>query len=136
MYKPEKMREYMKDALYNSVAQGILKITFHHNWAIKFFWLISLSLTLGVCIWQIVLLILSFFESNVTTVTRSFYENPTKFPTVTICDKSFFTTDFGFEFVQETMRQNNIDFNDIFNGSNLSSDQVKDLLYLLSFYLF
>jgi len=128
MYKPARMREYMKDALYNSVAQGILKITFHHNWIIKIFWLLTLLLTLGVCIWQIVLLVFSFLEANVTTVTRSYYENPTKFPTVTICDKSFFTTDFGLEFVQETMRQNKIDFDGIFNASNLENDKVKACL--------
>jgi hypothetical protein len=125
MYTPGTMREYMKDALYNSVAQAILKITYHHNWIVKIFWLFMLLLTLGVCLWQIALSVFSYLEANVSTVTRAYYENPTKFPTVTICDKSFFTTDYGFEFVQETMRQNGFDYDEIFNASFLDQARVK-----------
>ena len=58
----------------------------------KYLWIIILVLLSGITFWSIVKIIFEYFNYEVVSKFTVTYENPTKFPTITICNNNPFTT--------------------------------------------
>ena len=80
------------------------------------FWLTCVSLF----IYYSIKSIFDYYAFEVTTKIRKKFEQPTIFPTITICNKNMFTTDFGIGVVEKTIDY--LQFPYIFNLS-ISLDQ-------------
>ena len=79
------------------------------------FWLTCVSLF----IYYSIKSIFDYYAFEVTTKIRKKFEQPTIFPTITICNENMFTTDFGIGVVEKTIDY--LQFPYIFNLSILQS---------------
>ena len=96
----------IKETLYNSTAQTIIKICQTKHQILKFFLLIFILTTSGICAYLIVDCIMTFLQFNVITTSRTYFETPSLFPTITICNYNIFSTDFAYNFLYKL----NVDF--------------------------
>ena len=91
------IKSLLKEVLYNSTAQAVLKILFTRSKLIKSIWIICLALTLSTCAPLLIRNLMSYFSFEVITTSRTIFETPTLFPKVTICNRNLFTTKYAFE---------------------------------------
>ncbi len=77
----------LKEVLYNSTAQAILKIKNTPHTLIKLFWSACLLFLCTYSSYAIIDSLLVYFSYQVFTITKTIYETPTLFPKVTICNK-------------------------------------------------
>lgn len=89
--------QLLKEVLYNSTAQAILKIKSTPHTLIKLFWSACLLILLAYSSYAIVDTLFIYFSYEVFTVTKTIYETPTLFPKVTLCNKNLFTTKYAYE---------------------------------------
>ena len=76
------IKSLLKEVLYNSTSQAILKIFFTRHKLIKFIWVICLIFTCSTCALLLLRNILSYFSFEVITTSRTIFETPTLFPKV------------------------------------------------------
>ena len=95
----------LKEVLYNSIAQAIIKIAQTPHKTLKVFLLVSVCASTGVCSFLVIKTLLAYFSYGVNTTSRTIFEEPTEFPMVTICNQSPFTTDYSLEFLQSVNSQ-------------------------------
>ena len=94
------VQELSKQILYNSSCQGLIKIFGHKQVLIKTLWVIFLIISTALCSYLVLTSIAEYLNFDVTTKIRKNKEDQTEFPTITICNKNFFTTDYAFEFLK------------------------------------
>ena len=119
------IQDKVKEVLYNSAAQGSIKIILSKNISIKILWTICLLATISICSYMVVEGVFAYFNYDVTTKIRYISEIPTRFPTVTICNKHRFSSWQAYDFL--TSKINKKETPDIFNISKIASvdKQVK-----------
>ena len=129
------IQDKVKEVLYNSAAQGSIKIVLSKNIPIKILWIVCLLATISICSYMVIEGVFAFFNYDVTTKIRYISEIPTHFPAVTICNKHRFSSSKGYEFLVNKINKKEIP--DIFNISKLPSvdKQVKIDTLLNSFNL-
>jgi len=101
--KPKLKREaivmrLVKETLYNSAAQALLKIYETPSKIVKLFWCVCLLGACSLCAYFVVESLVLFFSYEVSTKTRTYTETSSLFPKVTICNKNVFTTKYAFDF--------------------------------------
>ena len=84
---------------------------YENNLKAKMIWSLIFFFMVGFTFWLISLNILNFLKHEVVTKTEEIVHSPTLFPTVTICDNYPFTTDLGYNFVQNISKANNVSEN-------------------------
>ncbi len=112
------IKSLIKDTLYNSFAQAIFKILETQYFSLKGFIFFYITTSSGLCSYLILQLVMNYFNYDVSTTTRTFYEIPSKFPKVTICNTYPFTTQYAAEFLKQVNKEINAKQNvqiDIFN---------------------
>jgi len=114
-----KIKSLIKETLYNSLSQAIIKIIESPYFTLKSFLLICVLASSGICSYLILELILYYFSFGVNTTTRTLYETPALFPKVTICNVNPFTTQYSMEFIKKVNKElyPNID---IFNENQMN----------------
>ncbi len=80
-----------------STMHGVSKIFNSKNYLVKFMWTIFLFVCVGLFAHMAILSLLNYSRHDVTTKIRTIYERPTLFPTVTICNKNLYTTDYAID---------------------------------------
>ena len=97
---------------------------YENNLKAKMIWSLILFFMVGFTFWLLSLNILDFLKHEVLTKTEEIFSNPTQFPTVTICDNYPFTTDLGYNFVQNISKANNVsdNFSAIFQAKMKAAD--------------
>jgi hypothetical protein len=103
--KLEKEREnvliktLLKESLYNSLAQAIVKILQTPHYTLKL--LLSLFVLATSCLASFLVIksILDYFSYQVITTTRTIHEMPTEFPKITICNLNKYATKYAWEYV-------------------------------------
>ena len=117
--KPILIKSLIKETLYNSLAQAIIKIKESPYLTLKTFLLICVLALSGLCSYLIIELFLNYFSYGVNTTSRTLYETPALFPKVTICNVNPFTTQYAMEFLKEISQElyPNID---IFNENQMN----------------
>jgi hypothetical protein len=114
-----KLKGLIKETLYNSVAQAIIKIIETPYYTLKIFLFICVIASSGICSYLIIELIMGYLSYGVSTTSRTLYETPATFPKVTICNMNPFRTQYAVEFLKKINQQftNAID---IFNEVEMS----------------
>ena len=123
-------RNIAKEVLLNSTSHALPNILRNENIVIKTVWTITLLISTALCSYLCIQSIMSYYSYAVNTNTRRIYESPTLFPTISICTKQKYTTDYAIEFLKKIIIKNN--FEDIFNQTVY--DSYKHDISYLSFY--
>ena len=110
-------KNLIKETLYNSTAQAIIKILVTKNVSLKLFILFYLVLATGLSSYLIIESTLSYLNYQVYTTSTLIHEMPSQFPTITICNRLQFTTEKSFEFLKEINKEISPDIS-IFDSSN------------------
>ena len=98
--RKSQIKSILKEVLYNSTAQAILKIFNTRHKLIKIIWIICLVLTCSTCAPLIVKSLTRYFSYEVVTTSRTIYEAPALFPKITICNRNLFTTEYSAHFLE------------------------------------
>ena len=114
-----KMKSLIKETLYNSMAQAIIKILETPNFLLKVFLLACVILSTSLCSWLIVKLILDYLSYDVTTKLRALNDTPVLFPKITICNLNPFTSEFALGFLKQINRDSYPYF-DIFDETQMN----------------
>ena len=97
--------QLVKDILYNSLAQAIIKILQTPHASLKLVLFVCVALSSSLASYLIIKSVLSYFAYDVNTMTRIIFETPSPFPKITICNSNPFTTEFALEFLKEINRE-------------------------------
>ena len=120
--------DVLKEDLYNSYSQAIIKIALTPYLSLKLLLAISVALSSCLVSYLVISSIITFLSFGVSTTSRTIYENPTLFPKVTICNVNWFTTQFAFNFTKHGTKWSEI--------SNFSEKEQKKLGHNLTEILF
>jgi hypothetical protein len=97
----------LKEILYNSLCQAVIRLVQSPHLPLKLFLFIFIGLSNVLAAYYIIGSILSFLSFEVVTTTRTIYETPTLFPKITICNRNRFQTEFTLEFLKELNKKIN-----------------------------
>jgi hypothetical protein len=110
----------LKEILFNSLAQAILKIALTPYVVLKAI-LIFVLASIGFVSYLIMQTMLAFLEYNVSTTSRTIYKMPTLFPKVTFCNLNDSTTEYAYNLTQSN----------IYDGEFLSAYERKMIVHNL-----
>ena len=96
-HKKEFIKFLLKDVLYNSLAQAIIKIILTPYLIIKVFLGISVLVSTILTSYLVIQSIMTYLSYGVITTSRTIYENPASFPEVTFCNVNWRTTQYAYE---------------------------------------
>ena len=101
----------VKDYLYNSLAQALIKIFTSPHLVHKCLLILFVVWTSGLASYMVIKSILEYFNYGVTTTSRRIYETSTLFPKVTFCNVNKLTTSYAFNLSTQmkTFNENNLD---------------------------
>ena len=100
MTKREQIETLLKEVLYNSLAQAIIKIFLSPFLLIKVVLFLFVLGSIGCTSYLVISSIMTYFTYGVVASSRTLYETPTLFPKVTFCNYNFFTTKYGYDVIQ------------------------------------
>jgi hypothetical protein len=137
--RKELILKILRENLYNSTGQILLKVYESPIIIVKLFWLICIIIFTAICSYQVVMSIAGYLNFDVTTIRRRVVDLPELFPKITLCNKNIFTTDFSFQFLKQVINDHNDFLDDIFNETLMNSKNqnekyksVYDLKYTAS----
>ena len=107
----EKIKSLLKEVLYNSLAQAIIKIIQTHHLAIKLFLVLCVVCSSSLASYLVIESIMQNFTYGVTTTSRTIFETPTLFPKVTFCNYNRLGTWYAYD----SMRQGTLDVRSLSN---------------------
>jgi hypothetical protein len=126
-----KIKTLIKETLYNSLAQALIKIFDTPYFTLKTFLLIFVIISSGSCSFLVIQLIESYLNFGVSTTSRTLYETPARFPKVTICNVNPFTARHAVEFLKQINQDITLAI-DIFDESSLSHSNFTNKMSLLA----
>jgi len=88
----------IKEVLYNSLAQAVIKIILTPHLLIKAVLTVCVLCSTGLASYLVIQSIIEYFTYGVTTASRTIFETPTLFPKVTFCNVNKYTTEFAFNY--------------------------------------
>ena len=97
--KREQIKSLLKEVLYNSLAQAIIKIVLSPFLLIKCILFLFVLVSIGLTSYLVISSIMTYFTYGVSTTSRTIYETPTLFPKVTFCNANFVTTKYGYDVI-------------------------------------
>ena len=116
--------DILKEDLYNSLSQAIIKTIMTPFIALKIFLTISIILSSSLASYLVISATMTYINYGVFTESRTVYENPALFPKVTFCNLNWFTTQYAFNMTQMGIKWSEI--------SNFSNEEKKKLGHDLS----
>ena len=117
--KNEKVKNLLRDILYNSLAQAVIKLILTPHVVLKIFLIACVLASTGLASYLVIEAIMTFLEYGVSTTSRIIFENPTLFPKVTFCNVNWFTTEYAYKLTQTGLQWSQI--------MGLSKDEKKKL---------
>ena len=113
------LKKIIRDVLSNSTMHGLPNVIMSQSWSLKVMWFVFLFTSIGLFVKFSHKSISDFLDYEVTTKIRRIYETPTIFPTVSICNKNKFATDFGIDTIKQTIDY--FKYPDLFNITVVSN---------------
>ena len=113
------IKSLIKETLYNSLAQAIIKLIETPIFTLKVFLFLCVILSSGLCSYLIIELIISYLSFDVSTKSRTLYETPALFPKITFCNVNPFTAKNSMEYLKKLNRELHPEI-DIFNDEQIS----------------
>ena len=105
--KKEAIHLLLKEVLYNSFAQAILKLLQTPHVILKIILFLFVLTTFGITSYLVIESIMDYYSYEVSTTSRSFYENATPFPKVMFCNVNQFATQYAYNLTQANMSDGN-----------------------------
>ena len=102
--KKHKIKNVIKDVLYNSFAQALYKIFTTNHFILKTFLVIFVLASACLASYLVINVFINYFNYGVVTTTRTLNEIPSKFPQITICNYNMFTNSFRLMCVDKLFR--------------------------------
>ena len=87
---------FFKANVRNEFGIGIIKVVWHPRTVVKLFWLFSLLASFSASAYLIISNLMYYYEYEVITKVRNFYESPAQFPQVIVCNQNIITTQYGY----------------------------------------
>ena len=115
----DEIKAILKEVLYNSFSQAILKIILTPHILLKIFLLVFVLASTSLASILVIGSFMEYFAYKVSTTSRIIYENPTLFPKVTFCNVNWFTTEYAYNLTQMGVEWSEI--------MSLSIDEKKQL---------
>ena len=109
-------KKVAKEVLVNSTSHGIPNILRNDSLIIKLVWAFFFLLSTALCAYLVAQSILAYLSYEVNAKVRTIYESPAPFPTIIICNKERYSTDFALEYIKQLIIDKN--YTDIFDESN------------------
>ena len=110
----KRIQDTVSDAIKSSTGHGCPNILKSKIISIKIMWSFFTALSMGICTYLIIESILSYFKYEVTTKTRVVNEYMSIFPTITVCNLNYFTSNDSVKFIKDLqMVMNSQDINPI-----------------------
>ena len=103
------IKQTLYEATQSTTAHGLPNIFRCENILLKLMWIVCTIGSTYYCIYSIVQSVNAYFQWGVVTQIQTFYENPTEYPTITMCNANLVTTYDGLEFVSQVLKNNSID---------------------------
>ena len=119
------LKSLLKERLYNSVSQSLVKIFETPHFAIKIYLFVCVIASSGLSSYLVIEAFIDFFSYGVTTTTRTLYENPAVFPKVTVCVQASFATQYALEFLKQVNAKVNSSI-DIFDAKQMKNTSFDD----------
>jgi hypothetical protein len=117
-------KKVIKNVLSRSTMHGLSRILKSHSTLLQLMWLLFLLTSVGLFIKFSLNSISNYLDYEVTTKIRKNYEMTSTFPTISICNKNKFTTDFGIETIKNSMEY--FKSPDLFNVTVLTNLSLTD----------
>ena len=92
-----KLGASLAELMTHSSVHGLAHVFRVKSSCMRYFWLISFLFSLFFCTWLIVQTFTQYFAYKVITQVKIVNEIPTEFPKLTICNKNFATSDYGYQ---------------------------------------
>ena len=122
----DQIKGLIKEVLYNSLAQAIIKIVLSPHYILKAFLFICVIVSSAIASYLVVKSVLTYFNYGATTTSRTVYETFSVFPKITICNQNRFTSEYSIKILSNISEiEFNMDMLDSSQTSNLSQ-QEKD----------
>lgn len=133
--KSIKLKKTFVKVLSESTAHGIPNFIKNEKNPIKMMWALFFLISIGLCAYLIISDIIIYFNYEVVTKIRQVNEFPSHFPTISICNVNYFTTDEALAYLKQV--GSNLNYPDIFDdnvSNSLNSSYLKQtgLLYFLN----
>ena len=106
--KMAEINSLLKEVLYNSLAQAILKLIMTPFITLKIFLFFSILISTSLASYLVIESIINYLSFGVSTTSRTIYEQPTLFPKVTFCNVNKYTTQYAFD-LNGTQKNGNLD---------------------------
>ena len=94
--KKEIIKALLKDVLYNSLAQAIIKIFLTPYLILKAFLFVFVVVSTSLASYSVIQSIMIYFSFGVSTTSRTIFEMPTLFPKVTFCNVNEKATEYAY----------------------------------------
>ena len=120
----------IKDTLYNSLAQSIIKLIRTPYKILKLFIVLSLICTGCLSTYIIIDTLTIFFNREVYTTIRTINEQSSPFPKITLCNYNQFTSKYSVKFIRSINAQVNSSV-DIFDSESMKNLNAKEKINLL-----
>lgn len=111
----KQLRQMVVKILKSSTVDGLPNLIKNEKTTLKIMWTLFILLSTGLCSYLIIKNVTSYFTFDVVTKIRELNEFPSTFPTISICNANYFTTDYAVEFLKEVGVEQNLP--DIFNDT-------------------
>jgi len=122
----EGMKHFLKEILYTSLSQAIIKIFLTPHLILKVFLTTFVLVSSVLAAYLVIQSIVVYFTYDVTTKSRIVYETPTLFPKVTFCNLNEFSTEYAYNLTQQG----------VYYGNDLSNEEKQKLGHDLNDILF
>jgi hypothetical protein len=96
--KKKQIQLILKENLYNSFAQAIIKCFTINHFVLKVFLTLCLLASSGLASYLVIQSIINYLSFGASTTSRTLFENPTLFPQVTFCNLNWLTTEYAYNF--------------------------------------
>ncbi|RNA28344.1 acid-sensing ion channel 1 isoform X2 [Brachionus plicatilis] len=95
----------LRDFLNSSTNHGFSHMLKSDKRLLRIIWIAFTILSTGLCAFMINEKVMNFFKYEVTTKTRIINQYKANFPTITICNMNFFTSEFSINFSKKFIKQ-------------------------------
>ena len=119
----------VKELLYNSLAQAIIKIFITRHTFLRIFLVLFVLILTSLAAFLVVQSILSYLSFEVITMSRKIFETPTDFPKITICNINMFTSRFSSDLIKD-VNEKKLGLPSFFDPKqlkNFSKDRIDEL---------
>ena len=90
--KQGRIKQLLKEVLYNSLAQATIRIFASKHLILRVYLFFFVIVTTSLASYMVLSTVLSYLSYEVTTTSRTLYETPTLFPQITFCTWNQFTS--------------------------------------------